>query len=485
MPKFDPRRFEEDAEPRIQDGAGNLWAPMLEHPCSFDSSQFFEVMANFVHNPNLNSNWLFRADILFRRGSDDADSSSCDDAPRILDFNGFELREVLVRKLIPRNPKRDQPLDQTCLFLRSARGDRVRSLVVYVPHLTSPDEVPFYHPSVRGVAHLHEWTPSTASGVVSIHFWPFAREDLRATDKIQRTSLMLLQHLYKHGQGNVAGYVKRVIHDTIVPRKRLQDRHIDLKSKYAKELLDTWVEQTDPRKHVFEDIAIAAFLIELWRDMYKEGEFPGFVDIGCGNGLLVYILRKEGYSGWGFDARSRKSWIQYNTRDAFGDSLQARVLLPSFATRQAPEGGDALLDKQDLLHDGAFPKGTFIISNHADELTPWTPILAAQSQSPFIMIPCCSHDLSGAKFRAPPPADASKGTSAYASLVSWVTKLAAECGYEVETEMLRIPSTRNTALVGRKMQGHADLEDIVSRYGGTAGYYENVSKLLKSGPRRH
>lgn len=485
MPKFDPHPFGDDAEPRVQDGPGNLWAPMLEHPCSFDPAQFFGVMANFVHNPNLNTNWLFRADILFRRGSEEADTPAPDAAPILLDFQGFELQEVLVRRLIPRNPARDRPLDQTCLFLRSDDDDRVSSLVVYLPHFSSPDETPFYHPAVRGIAHLHEWTPSTTSGNVSVHFWPFASEDLRATDRIQRTALMLLQQLHKHGQGCIAGYVKRVIHDTIIPQKRLQDRHIELKTKYAKELIDTWAEQTDPRKHVFEDISIAAFLIELWADMYKEGGFPGFVDIGCGNGLLVYILRKEGYAGWGFDARSRKSWALYNTQDAAGDSLKAHVLLPSFATRQAPGTGDGLLDEQDLIHDGAFPKGTFIISNHADELTPWTPILAAQSQSPFIMIPCCSHDLSGAKFRAPPPRDTTKGTSAYASLVSWVTKLASECGYEVETEMLRIPSTRNTALLGRKMTGQPDLDSIVSRYGGTAGYYENVSKLLKSGPRGH
>ncbi|MBE3045406.1 hypothetical protein IMZ48_23225 [Candidatus Bathyarchaeota archaeon] len=486
MPKFAPHTFEEGAEPRIHDGAGNLWAPMLEHPCSFDPSQFVGVMTNFVHNPNINTNWLFRADILYReQGSSPTGPPDSDVAPRIPDFRGFELQEVLVRRLIPRNSKRDQPLDQTCLFLRSDDDDCVRSLVIYIPHLSSPDETPFYHPPVRGIAHLHEWTPSTSSGNVSIHLWPFAREDLRLGEKTQRTALMLLQHLHKHGQGNAAGYVKRVTHDVIIPRERFQDRHMVLKNKYAKGFIDSWAEQTDPRKHVFEDISIAAFLIELWADMYKDGEFPGFVDIGCGNGLLVHILRMEGYSGWGFDARSRKSWSQYNTRDATGDSLLARVLLPSLAVGQGPDEGEGLLEKEDLIHDGAFPKGTFIISNHADELTPWTPILAAQSQSPFIMIPCCSHDLSGAKFRAPAPADKSKGTSAYASLVSWVGRLASECGYEVETEMLRIPSTRNTALLGRKMSGHADLENIISRFGGTAGYYENVSKLLKGGPRGH
>lgn len=481
MSDFDPRAFEKDAAPSIRDGTGNTWAPVLEHPCSFDPAQFEEVMANFVHNPNLNSNWLFRADILSRKGSSGEDSPDAVVAPQVLDFEGFELREALVRKLIPRNPRRDEPLEQTCLFLRSENDDRIRSIVVYIPHLSSPDEVPFYHPTVRGIAHLHEWTPTTRAGTVSIHLWPFSSDDL-ADNKLQRTARMLLQHLHKHGQGQVAGYVKRVVHDTVIPRERFQDRHTELKGRYAKDFIDSWAEQTDPRKHVFEDIAIAAFLIELWADMYKEKEFPGFVDIGCGNGLLVHILRKEGYAGWGFDARARKSWSQYNIYDSSGDSLQARVLLPSLA-RQGPNTDDDVPEEN--IHDGAFPEGTFIISNHADELTPWTPILAVQSRSPFIMIPCCSHALSGAKYRAPAPKGAAKGSSAYASLVAWVEGLAKECGYEVETEMLRIPSTRNTALVGRKCSGTPDLGDIVSRYGGTAGYYENVSKLLKSGPRGH
>ena len=37
-----------------------------------------------------------------------------------------------------------------------------------------------------------------------------------------------------------------------------------------------------------------------------------FADLGCGNGLLVYILEKEGYSGTGFDLRQRKIWAKYH-----------------------------------------------------------------------------------------------------------------------------------------------------------------------------
>ena len=500
MVAFSPRYYELEASPEIHDVDRNTWIPVVEHSCSFNTAAFFKVMNGFVLNPNHNSSWLFRADILSEESGISAHIFSAgQDGVFMTSFRDFELDRALVRRLIPRNPNRDKPLDQTCLFLTSqAVEGRVRSLVVYIPHISTPEEAPFYHPQVRGIAHLHEWDESASTGSISVHLWHFDREDLRTSNKTQRTALMLLQHLHKHGQGTVTGYVKRVPNlDKIIPRERLQDRHTQLKTKYAKALIDTWSEQTDPSKHVFEDVGIAAFLIELWEDMYKGKEFPGFVDIGCGNGLLVYILRKEGYSGWGFDARSRKSWLQYNmlaldseavpSIAGAKDSLQARVLLPTLAmTEDAPGEGDAALTNPDAIQDGVFPKGTFIISNHADELTPWTPILAAQSDCPFIMIPCCSHNLSGARFRAPPPRDRTNGTSAYASLVAWISKLAEECRFEAESVVLRIPSTRNTAVLGRSRSGEAvDLASIVSKYGGTHGYYENVSKLLKTGPRSH
>lgn len=52
-------------------------------------------------------------------------------------------------------------------------------------------------------------------------------------------------------------------------------------------MLKDWQESTDPAKHVWEDVAVAAWLIVLWKNMYAEGRPPGgFVDLGCGNGLL-------------------------------------------------------------------------------------------------------------------------------------------------------------------------------------------------------
>ncbi|CAF3660128.1 unnamed protein product [Fusarium graminearum] len=362
-----------------------------------------------------------------------------------------------------------------------------------MPHASSAGKLPFYHPKVKGICQLHEWNQSTEIGTVSVHFLLFdGEEDGEEVDQVKlgRIAYHLLQTIHKHGHGTAAGYIKRVNHDVVVPRERFQDKYSELKNKYARSLVQSWLETTDPAKHVFEDLGIAAFLIELWRDMYRGVDFPGFVDIGCGNGLLVHILKLEGYDGWGFDARERKSWSQYNSSfsgSPSGKSLQRLLLLPSIIPVETPDANTKVIDPKDV-HDGTFPKGTFIISNHADELTPWTPILAAISQCPFISIPCCSHNLTGDRWRAPPPRDKSKPKSMFASLVDWVAQIAEDCGWDVETEMLRIPSTRNTGLVGRRNTKGAeeiDMHAVLQKYGGVQGYYSNVAKLLKSTPRGH
>ncbi|KAI2620566.1 DUF1613-domain-containing protein [Hypoxylon sp. NC1633] len=490
--------FPDDSPSLIEDLSGSPWTPLFRKGCEFDSQIFLKVMMNLIRNPNINSSWLFRADILVER---DPESHMATDPmltrPIVLRFKSMHLDKVLVRKLIPRNTLRDQPLDQTCLVYHgSGPNDVERSMVVYKPHVTSQDDMPFYHPKVQGIAFLHEWSAEDNRGSVSIHYHFFDNVD--RSPKLVGTSLNLLTTLHKHGEGARSGYVKRVHHDTIIPQATVQTTYTQLKQKYARELIKTWAEVTDPSKHVFEDLSIAAFLIELWAQMYQDSLFPGFVDIGCGNGLLVYILRKEGYAGWGFDARKRKSWDNYS--DIIGgeeaeprESLRQQVLLPS-VINSPPDKKDADgatiggIDNTNLIHNGLFPRGTFIISNHADELTPWTPILATISECPFIMIPCCSHDLTGARFRAPAPKTQNKSPSAYSSLVEWITKIAIDCGWEVEREMLRIPSTRNVGLIGRKRScspSSVDIQGIIERYGGTRGYADNVMKLADTAPRGH
>lgn len=84
-----------------------------------------------------------------------------------------------------------------------------------------------------------------------------------------------------------------------------------------------WPEKTDPLKFVYEDIAIATYLILLWQQERKEKdlvEYQSFVDLGCGNGLLVYILCGEGHTGLGIDIKKRGIW------DLFSPHVQLKVL---------------------------------------------------------------------------------------------------------------------------------------------------------------
>jgi tRNASer (uridine44-2'-O)-methyltransferase len=524
--------------PSIEQTQGKVWTPLYRHGCSFPPEIFREVMLNLIRNPNINSNHLFRADISLDCPFSEDFQPHSTISPRVEHFIGFTLKTVMVRTMIPRNVVVDSPLDQTCLlYVKAAESGEMLSLVIYLPHISSAGELPFYHPAVYGIGFLHFYDPVKQEGEISIHYSFFEAEPRSV--KLERTALHLLAVLHKHGQGLANGYVKRVKHDVILPQARVQNTYARLKARYARSLSQAWVEDTDPGKHVFEDLGIAAFLIELWAEMYKTTTFPGFVDIGCGNGLLVHLLIEEGYSGWGFDARRRKSWSIWSTKAQ--QNLKEMVLIPSIVSKRKiltetsnnntrvanpilertedilknlPENSDndtqpanPILEPSDGttnsqglnenqfkmipdvgIHDGIFPKGTFIISNHADELTPWTPILANLSESPFMMIPCCSHALSGDRFRAPPPKEVGASRSAYASLVAWVSKLATECGWEVEKEMLRIPSTRNTALIGRHRHmpfDDIDVVDLVDENGGAVCWEENALKLVKSEVRGH
>ncbi|SMR52416.1 unnamed protein product [Zymoseptoria tritici ST99CH_1E4] len=582
-----------------------LWQCILQAPCTFPSSLFSDVLLNIIRNPNLTSPLLFRADILYDSETDhlfDADGTWGEENggakwlkaefrprwPRRGEWEGWKLQRVLVRMLVPRNERRDEGMVQSCWLLRKSdesedgSGTMEHHLVVLVPHVEAVEEMPFYHPAVEQLAFLHSWraapSPPRAPpqqnrseienrdeqfGTLTLFVLPFPNFTTTNTstqnpslapipDKIHRTSQILLQTVYKHATGLLTGYTKRVHHDRIIPQAQYQNTYSRLKSKYGRTISEQWVEVTDPGKHVFEDLGIAAWCIEVWRMLYEwpkgvngvaerdesarehgkeKPPFPGFVDIGCGNGLLAYILLSEGYPGWGFDARERKTWSIFPPE--IRAKLQQRVLVPR--TLQGEALGDGV-----QWHNGFFEPGTFIISNHADELTAWTPLLGYLNGSSWMAIPCCSHDLGGKRFRAParsrgmvakdkniPPSlkeavaidddddesqsvrlsqqdiqsldlnDESSNTtatvitandkmqntqaaetgslarnpkqkkmpSAYSTLCSYVSSLSREVGYTPEEDILRIPSTRNTCVLGRAnvVNGKVEEREVGSR----------------------
>ena len=171
----------------------------------------------------------------------------------------------------------------------------------------------------------------------------------------------------------------------------------------------------------------------------------------CGNGLLTHILVAEGYEGYGIDLRSRVSWSHYP------ESTQAHLHVHAL---DPTSDGDVASNSTTY-----FRPGVFVIGNHADELTPWVPVLSTlHDASGYLSIPCCSWAFD-AKFERSstspyPVPDADdfvdklnlggdgSNSSSYSMYRIWLGSLSLHCGWEVESETLRIPSTRNWAIIG-------------------------------------
>ena len=506
------------------DSEGWLTSPDLhEYDLHISSLAVYDTAIFLMANPNVTSSHLFRADILHDGLSllNTIQEDGVGITARLaIKVEGFELIRTVVRRMIPRNQSLDKALEQTCHIYASPGAlpgitDAVhtadeqhgahRLLIMYTPHVSTQDELPFYHPLVKSLAYLYNFEPypGTGAGTMSIHFLPFTAD---IPTRLERTLHVLLNSNIRLAQQSKANnpqiHIKETDRssskDNVVPRHMVQDTYARLKTLYAKDLCDRWVEKTEPSKHVFEDLAIAAFLIELWRLMYdigppkektktskqeKETGFPSFVDVACGNGVLVYVLLMEGYSGCGFDARRRKTWSIFPA--SVQEQLSENIYIPKpFVDALGP------VDIGVSTHTGEFQEGTFIVSNHADELTVWTPLMAAlacpESPLPFLSIPCCSHSLAGSRYRYPPPKkskdpqtqkakpvelnpqptsgdlralraakDKEKTedgmmNSMYGSLTAKTMSIAEELGYEVEKTQLRIPSTRNFGVVGAR-----------------------------------
>lgn len=187
-----------------------------------------------------------------------------------------------------------------------------------------------------------------------------------------------------------------------------------------------WPERTDPAKFVYEDIAIATYLLLIWkqeREKSNSGELQSFVDLGCGNGLLVHILSSEGHRGYGIDVRKRGIWDMYpSTTD-----LRTESIIPS---------------AQYL-----YPDIDWVIGNHSDELSPWVPIIAARSSHKirYFLLPCCAYEFSGKKYQR-----RNGKKSQYLDFLDYVRQISEICGFHTEMDRLKIPSTKRICLIGSK-----------------------------------
>ncbi|XP_066595919.1 probable tRNA (uracil-O(2)-)-methyltransferase [Prorops nasuta] len=198
----------------------------------------------------------------------------------------------------------------------------------------------------------------------------------------------------------------------------------ELKEKYGSKLVKIWPESTDPLKFVYEDIAIATYLLLLWEKEREEKnleQLQSFLDLGCGNGLLVHILTNEGHPGVGIDLRKRKIWDLYTEKV----NLKVQTIVPSSTN--------------------LFPEIDWLIGNHSDELTPWIPVIAARSsyKCRFFLLPCCSYEFNGQKYQR-----MNASMSQYFDYINYMKDICEKCGFKTNIDRLRIPSTKRTCLIG-------------------------------------
>ncbi|EUC61455.1 tRNA (uracil-O(2))-methyltransferase [Rhizoctonia solani AG-3 Rhs1AP] len=465
------------------------WVPVASCNVTYSEHEFSQVVDALVHYPERNSPLILRADV----ESDLELSHSTDfSALSIPGLKQFQPTRFLRRVLCPRKPNRDRALHQSCIFYTD-QGEP--TVLVLSPDLSNEHPTPpFFHPAVAHLAIRFTGTHLVVEVV------PLVGSD-SFTLRLVKTCLSLLENVYRVGYGFANGYRKRVEHDTMIDKAEFQDLYLKMKEMHSG-LVGTWQEVTDPSKHVFEDIGIATFLMLLWNLTYRQGPdrpvakpgqaFPwshfarppgGFRDMGCGNGLLTHILVKSGYEGLGIDLRARKSWASFSPETCSRLKVQAL----DFTSIHYDASIDQFTGLPTILGSGNPAERVFLIGNHADELTPWMPIIAHAARADFLSIPCCFWALDG-RFHAqkrrdmpgpdcsaqPSPsepwelaladrlhsvlggtADANSGTkkgakqpSQYGRYMLWLARLQRGCGFGVDIEALRIPSTRNWAFAG-------------------------------------
>jgi len=119
----------------------------------------------------------------------------------------------------------------------------------------------------------------------------------------------------------------------------------------------------------------------------------------------------------------------------------------------------------------------WIIGNHTDELTPWIPVIAARSSYfvNYFVLPCCFFDFAK-KFDG----GAACTTSKYRVYLDYIVKIGTDCGFTVEEDSLRIPSTKRICSIGRsrmsKLEDQANIDAVIQSVLSTNACSIDLSK---------
>ncbi|KAF9986790.1 tRNA methyltransferase 44 [Modicella reniformis] len=479
-------------ETQVEESLSPKWYPAAKAPVPFSEDIFWSVLGRWIlEAPSVippidkvevlhDHDYSHNTDSTKQVPSKDISAPDAQDSRTQLLLESRIPFRIIRRRLLPKRINKDPIMEERLYFIRSIiMPSATTSHAIFAPKVnfsteegSNHDEIqaiskslPFFYPKVRGFRYGYITDPEEAPEDRDDHNhqdqdYNYEQEEkddvginidttkgnkktskrlgwitldlfMAGDEKAFSSKMELFKKLYKWGVNATKGFTKnRVQHDIMVPKELYLQTYARLKETHAQNWVQSWPERTDPRKFVFEDIAIASWLVALWslerakiredreqeREQDQELVLTGdegeerkqtFVDLGCGNGLLTHILNEEGHKGTGIDIVSRKVWTIYGA----GTQLEAKTIIPN---------------------ETVFANVDWIIGNHADELAPWIPIIAMRSK------PLTN------RYQFPKGAPDGK----YKAYQDYICHIIETCGYDLQTEILRIPSTKNVALVG-------------------------------------
>lgn len=431
---------------------GMTWEILKSLSVECDISQFKDVINVWIERPNVCSKVVSCASvehISFTHLLNSEISQLIDDTMgerNILTTDNDQdscIDKVMFRKLFPKNPA-NHSIGCEIVLMEKLKAVFIPVIDQFKPNL---QEVLYKIELVpKNSNSLHEGATAFDLEQISIAVYStgsFITENSKTChpteDWLQEN---LLPSLIKWTRNSVNSESKIPNSLSQLPQCEYAPLYQSLKEKYGKKIGEMWPESTDPQKYVYEDIAIATYLLLLWKNERKLESIDkpqSFVDLGCGNGLLVYILNSEGHPGIGVDIRRRKIWNLYPETTVLHETAI------------------------DPTTNVSYSKYDWLLGNHSDELTPWLPVLAAKSgfHVQYWVLPCCFFDFFSKYTRS------ESTSSQYQDYLDYVENVGRVCGFDVSIDVMRIPSTKRVCHIGmRKTYSEKDrgkvLQDIES-----------------------
>jgi len=234
------------------------WIPIVQCAAPFPADSFATAALSLIRQPEQNSTLILRADIHSDVAYEPGDDVP-DECPRLHRDTALEVCRVIRRTLVPRRPGRDGGVEQLCTFYSSGLHDADPSCLIITP-LTDNAELPYYHPAVHHLAIRFNDASLRVEAVPLPSAFPITLES-----RLYRTSTSLLDNVHRYCWGTITSWEKRVNHDILVARDAFQDLYLVMRQRHQT-LVGEWLEETDPQKHVFEELAIACYLMLLWKN---------------------------------------------------------------------------------------------------------------------------------------------------------------------------------------------------------------------------